>query len=435
MERRRKQFLQTPPGLMIVFAGTIYALVGILWFTRPDMMGTAFHRLRMIESLGTWPLWSGGWARVFERAGLYRPGMSAMATASIPFGIICALLIVAIGTMALVRVRMDHVDSLAAAPRPRKWREVMAAQSQRYPANRFFLDYDLVAMPLDEGPARMPEKALELLERVAAIEDLLDPPVGEVAVGVHAGPDLVVREDPVSLELAGALGGPNPFLAPVDVAAAVEELPWWAAILLHAALERIVARDGDGRAEAFAASVAGVARRMDDVWRHLNTLKAKHGDRLVLGRKGAKEGTLTLAEALEEDNPAAPDRVWLMDAIGRDHPELLGLLHRNQHLCGCLATVLAETRSAGIFPPESFRWLRFVDYRAWCFLRSVGAPTCPPIAAGAQAHWQAERVAGRPLEELQFKEAFRALRVEARKYLTPEAMRRLRAGRGGEVPA
>ncbi len=188
-----------------------------------------------------------------------------------------------------------------------------------------------------------------------------------------------------------------------------------------------MARDQAGTAEAFAGTVSAVACRMDDVWRHLNGLKARHGTKLVLGADGAPEGSLTLAEVLRDDNPAATDRRWLADAVARDHPELLGLLKRNHYLSGCLATVLVETRTAGIFPPESFRWLRFVDYPLWCFVRAVGAPASPPIAAGAQAHWLAERQAGGPIAAPQFAEAYRALQVEARKYLTDDTVRRLRA--------
>lgn len=426
MERRRKQFLQTAPGLILFFFGGIYMLVSLLWLTRPDLMGAAFHTLRMAESLGTWPLWSGGWDRVFADAGLYRPGMSAMASASMPFGLIAVVVMTAIGAVAMVRVKMDHLDGFASTRKPRAWRAVMEAQSHRHPANRFFLDYDLSAMPLDEGPARMPERALELLVRADAIVEVLDPPLGEVPAGTHAGPALVIRDDRLAEALMPALGPANPFLTAPDAEAAVEALSWPAAILLRASLERIAARDRDGSAEAFAATVAAVSARMDDVWRHLNALKARHGAKLVLGTKDASAGGITLAEALHDDNPAAADRRWLVEALSRDHPELLGLVKRNHYLSGCLATMLVETRTAGIFPPESFRWLRFVDYPLWCFLRTVGAPACAPVAAGAQAHWLAERQTSTPIEAPRFAEACRALRVEARKYLTDETVRRLR---------
>lgn len=427
MEKRRKQFLQTAPGLILFFLGGIYMLVSLLWLTRPDLMGAAFRDLRMVESLGTWPLWSGGWDRMFADAALYRPGMSAMATASMPFGLIAVVVTVAIGAVAMVRIKMDHLDGFASTRKPRAWRAVMEAQSHRHPANRFFLDYDLSAMPLDRGPARMPERALELLERAGAIGEVLDPPLGEVPAGIHAGPDLLVREDRLAGVLMPSLGPVNPFLTAPDAEAAVYALPWPAAILLRASLERVAARDRDGSAEAFAATVAAVAARMDDVWRHLNALKAKHGTKLVLGAERAAAGGVALAEALDEDNPAGPDRRWLVDALSREHPELLGVVKRNHYLSGCLATALVETRTAGIFPPESFRWLRFVDYPLWCFLRTVGAPASTPVAAGAQAHWLAERQAGTPIEAPRFTEAYRALRVEARKYLTDDTVQRLRS--------
>ena len=435
VEKRRKQFLQTPQGLGLVFAVMVYSLLSLLWFSRPDVIGAAFHKLRMIESLGTWPLWSGGWDQVFAAAATYRPSMAAMAAASAPFGLVFAVIAAAIGAVALVRVNMDHLDSLVASDKPKRWRAIMAAQSHRHPANRFFLDYDLAAMPLDRGPGRMPEKALDLLERTGAIAGLIDAPVGDVPPGVHAGPDLTIQPDRAAAALREALGPANPFLAAEDLQAAVAALPWPAAILIRTALERVAARDADSSAEAFADTIAAVGHRMDDVWRHLNALKVRHGDRLVLGLDGdgeeARRGEIiTLAEAMKTDDPSAGDRRWLLDALAPngDHPELLAHLRRNHFLSGCLATVLVETRTAGIFPPESFRWLRFVDYPLWSFLRTVGAPACAPVAAGAHAHWLAEQQAGLPLSEPQFTEAFRALRVEARKYLTDDAMRRLRQG-------
>jgi hypothetical protein len=231
----------------------------------------------------------------------------------------------------------------------------------------------------------------------------------------------------------------------------VSALPWPAAILIRTGLERIAARDADGSAEEFGATVAAVARRMDDVWRGLNALKAKRGPGLVLGLEGATDeerdadrrrialalklrpdAVVTLADVAAAADLARDDRAWLCEHLtaGGAPAGLLDLLLRNHYLSGCLATVLTETRTAGIFPPESFRWLRFIDYPLWCFLRTVGAPACTPIAAGAHAHWLAERQADGPLAEPHFTEASRALRQEARKYLTGDALRRLRARLG-----
>ena len=450
MEKRRKGFLQTPQGLGLIFAGMVYFLLSMLWYSRPDVIGGAFHKLRIIESLGSWPLWGGGWDQVFAEAGRYRPTMSDMATASVPFGLIFTVLTAVIAAIALVRVNMDHIDSLAASSKPKRWRQVMEAQSHRHPANRFFLDYDLASMPLDKGPARLPEKALELLERTGAIAELLDAPIGAVVTGMHAGPDIVLRTERASEALAEALGQANPFLASGDIAEAVAALPWPAAILIRAGLERVTARDADGSAEAFGTAVAEVGRRMDDVWRRLNALKAKRGPGLVLGLDGRSEderdadrrriatalklrtdAIVTLADAAAAADLARDDRAWIVEHLGAggERARLVELLQRNHYLSGCLATVLAETRSAGIFPPESFRWLRFIDYPLWCFLRTVGAPACTPVASGAHAHWLAESQAGRPLAEPQFTEALRALRQEARKYLTGDTLRRLRSQR------
>ncbi len=74
MEKRPKQFLQTIPGLTFFFLGALYLLVSLLWFAKPGLLGPAFHSLRMVESAGTWPLWSGGWDQVFAHAASYRPG-------------------------------------------------------------------------------------------------------------------------------------------------------------------------------------------------------------------------------------------------------------------------------------------------------------------------------------------------------------------------
>jgi hypothetical protein len=453
MEKRRKGFLQTPQGLGLVFAGMVYFLLSMLWFSRPDVIGGAFHRLRMIESIGTWSLWSGGWDQIFADAGTYRPTMTDMAAASLPFGLIFTVLTGVIAAIALVRVNMDHISSLVASSKPKRWRQVMEAQSHRHPANRFFLDYNLASMPLDKGPARLPEKALELLERTGSIAELLDAPIGNTAPGMHAGPDILLRTERVGEVLADVLGQPNPFLATGDIAEAVAALPWPAAILIRTGLERVAARDADGSAEDFSATVAAVALRMDDVWRRLNALKAKRGQGLVIGLDGATEeerdadrrriatalklrpdAIVTLADLAAATDLARDDRAWLSEhlAAGGAHARLVDLLRRNHYLSGCLATVLVETRTAGIYPPESFRWLRFIDYPLWCFLRTVAAPACTPIAAGAHAHWLAERQAERPLVEPQFTEALRALRQEARKFLTGETLRRLRSQLGAE---
>ncbi|WP_167375134.1 secretion/conjugation apparatus DotM-related subunit [Acetobacter malorum] len=96
------------------------------------------------------------------------------------------------------------------------------------------------------------------------------------------------------------------------------------------------------------------------------------------------------------------------------------LLTRNGYLFGMISTLLTQTRSCGILPPATFRWMRFYDYPMWCFLRATGMNTPTVEIAGMFDHAQVEQKSGVPFRRPYLTTSVEGIRLEANKYITED---------------
>lgn len=145
----------------------------------------------------------------------------------------------------------------------------------------------------------------------------------------------------------------------------------------------------------------------------------------LAGRRDASLALLgaasrSLAEAAAEDGegpqaaltlPArvtrAADAALTDPGIGRP---ALAILARHAYATTGLMSLLTEARRrSGVLAPASFAWLRLVDRPLWYALAPLGFeadgpelslhPSARAEGAGSRSHWEAERLAGRPLPE------------------------------------
>lgn len=90
---------------------------------------------------------------------------------------------------------------------------------------------------------------------------------------------------------------------------------------------------------------------------------------------------------------------------------------RHAYLLTVMATLLELARTDGVLATAEFIWLKPIDRPLWYMLNSVGRQTAFPEAAGAFAHWLAEKKLNRPLRVPMVEEAVKAIELALKEVL------------------
>lgn len=424
--------------------GLILALVafcgGVLWIVASQYLGPVYRVFRLIETAGLWHLT--GWGQYFAsvpRGGQYE--FWSLFLSSVPFGAFCAILVVLLGWHAHDKVKSQHIDNYTSHDGPLDYRDVMQKQAVLFPHNAFFLHFDMNKYPQDHGAAGMPMTAQEFLRSVKAVRFEQDVPkfdLDKIRTGLIArfGPENGLRE-------CFARTGSTYVLAagPDQIARHLEKLRWFEVLVLYGALARTTAMAGASE-KGFLVAVKRVDEFMRDIWRDIMIAVEAEKKRevvLSLGIETAKPA-IALADFLSEcadDFPtvkaarAALEMLIVGEApadqvaeLDKKVPVILGaqkdvhaILARHGFVSGVLADALLTTRRAGIFPPNVFLWLRFVDQDLWRFLIYVGMATPCAEASGVFEHFRAELALGQALAEPFLDDAPLAIIRESRNYV------------------
>lgn len=473
----------TYPVIGVLIALLLF-FCGLLWFVASPIIGKVYAVFRTIETFGAWTLT--GYGRYFwavPKGEQYE--FNSIFWSSVPFGLLNAGLILVLGLMAKEKIATKHINAKITHKNPPTPTDIMAKMAPLFPHNEFFLSYPMHRYAIDRGPTAMPLTALELLMACRALEFEADSQTrDELAASTDAerisflqrsgGAPFIANKERLRDALKGPFGPKNPFLGinlrdPAKVQTAIDALPWYAAIILYAAFARINALVG-GTSQQFDKALADIDDFMRDVWREINAAKRKEGDRLMIGPFEIEEERPN--EALEYDltgageppKPKAPEKkapkveepiILLSDYLREHGPKFqttatarrallkiittpaASLKERNvtaatriepgltQHgfVFGVLASALIATRSAGVFPPNLFLWLRYTERPMWRFLTFIGMDVTCPEAAGMFAHWRLECAAGVPRILPEIDDAvLDGIVREARKY-TPSGIR------------
>ncbi|MBK8176953.1 MAG: hypothetical protein IPK66_17330 [Rhodospirillales bacterium] len=110
-------------------------------------------------------------------------------------------------------------------------------------------------------------------------------------------------------------------------------------------------------------------------------------------------GTLARAAADHKAGDYLPPAVVFIQIQRETEPALRAealapLLAGHAYTATVLLRLLAEAREGGVLPPALFTWLKGVDRPLWYALNSLGRRMPFVEAAGAIAHYRAERAAG-----------------------------------------
>ncbi len=116
-------------------------------------------------------------------------------------------------------------------------------------------------------------------------------------------------------------------------------------------------------------------------------------------RAGALWGTLARAAADHSAGDYLPPAAVFTPIQRETEPVLQSealapVLAGHAYTATVLLRLLAEAREGGVLPPALFTWLKGVDRPLWYALNSLGRRMPFVEAAGALAHYRAERVAG-----------------------------------------
>lgn len=291
--------------VLIPFFG---GLMAVLWFAASPFIGFIYKLVRTVESLGIWAVIPGGWGRYFwsVRNGS-RYSFESIFFSSVPFNIISALMIAALGWVAYRRVTTQHIDSHIKSDPPIGYKDLMKKQAPLFPSNEFFLLFPMEEYPIDRGPARYPLTAIEFLASCNAIE------------GIYADVDAAKPEttgwkidtQAVTRQLVSVFGPSNPFLdTDFSIASAsreeirekVDALPWHVVSLIYVCLLRIYALSVHVKDdEAFAQSYWTADEHLKSVWREINKIKKDNMDFITLGFIDADDEQLKRAVAAERD--------------------------------------------------------------------------------------------------------------------------------------
>ncbi|WP_234053785.1 MULTISPECIES: hypothetical protein [unclassified Xanthobacter] len=445
--------------LFVLSVGLLTLVGGVLWLVVNPVLGPVYRVVRLVETGGLWLLTGWGkyffsvpWGGGYEFAALFR--------SSIPFGMLLSVLVGLMGYSAYKKVIANHIDSFTAHEQPPGYRDIMRKVSALYPHNDFFLRFDMSAYPQDRGAAGMPMTAQEFLRSVGA-------------TSFRSDGTPVFDQERIRDGLKARFGDPNPFLrcfdsserrskriaSPAEIRERVAALPWHQAVLLFAALTRINAMAGKDE-KLFLKNIRDVDDYMRDIWRAINeAVRSEDAEGMrevvldITPDNFGEKPKVSLAAFLNEPvGPAARPRaeafsevkgarealVYLITGEGapgeveklanakipivmvaEDRPQTVidPILAGHGFIAGVLAHSLVETRKSGIFPPNGFLWMRFVDQNLWRFLVYVGLATPCAEAAGLYEHWRAEMRMGEAILEPFIEEAPNAVLAEARKYV------------------
>ncbi len=155
--------------------------------------------------------------------------------------------------------------------------------------------------------------------------------------------------------------------------------------------------------------------QLGDYWKNLEALPiatkalfAVFAARINRDRNGAQALLLQIADSAQTGKLNFSG----VDALLRKHVKnklIARTVHSHAYVLTVMASMLTLARNDGVLASADFLWLKPVDRRLWLMLNSVGRQTVFSEVAGPFAHWNVERVMGRPLRSPRVDEAVNGL--------------------------
>jgi intracellular multiplication protein IcmP len=166
--------------------------------------------------------------------------------------------------------------------------------------------------------------------------------------------------------------------------------------------------------------------QLGDYWQNLEALPiatkalfAVFAARINRDRDGAQKLLLQIADSAQTGklNFSGVDPLLKKHIKNKLIPKTV---HSHAYVLTVMASMLTLARNDGVLASADFLWLKPVDRRLWLMLNSVGRQTVFSEVAGAFAHWNVERVMGRPLRSPRVDEAVNGLEAAIKDILYME---------------
>lgn len=288
--------------IIVVLMGVVIGMLSLLWWVASPMIGKAYAWIRIIETGGGW-LFT-GWGQYFWRMPFGdKYAFSSIFHSSVTFNLVFGLFIFVLGLIAHHNVSEKHIRAKVQHKKPLGYNDVMKLQAPEFPANQFFLDFEIAKdYSVSKGPARMPITALELLLEVDAIEGIHQ---GDTLSDPSAATGWKINEDLVTARLVRDFGPLNPFARKNfpfrnkdAIQTAIDAIPWHTVSIVYASVARLYALDTMDT-DDFEATNAEIENYLKDIWREINKGKKSLGALLVLGYIDQDDKRLKLEAAKE----------------------------------------------------------------------------------------------------------------------------------------
>lgn len=278
---------QSPTVAILIGLAMIMFFCTVLWLAARRQMANIYGMMRSVEFPIIWEYLPG--AANFKRDILvagHTPNFSTIYLHSTYIGMFFLAMIAIIMLLSLIRLEKfgikKHME--IKSPYGLSPEEVMGMYAELEPSVQFFKDYPLLELSTTRGDGRQPMKAMEVIEAAGALKGIDE----NFASGEL--PSLRIDEAAMRKWFVNRLGPENPFTdfqipaletAPA-VEAAIDKLSWTAVLILYPALWKKHSFIVDSK-KGFENTIDQVDGFIADIWRDLNALKKREGDRLVLG--------------------------------------------------------------------------------------------------------------------------------------------------------
>jgi len=278
---------QSPTVAIMIGMGMIMFFCTVLWLAARRQMANIYGLIRSVEFPFIWEYLpaSANFKTEILQAG-HKPSFATIYLHSTYIGMFFLAMIAVIMLLALIRLEKfgikKHLD--IKSPYGLSPDDVMSMYAEVEPSVQFFKDYPLLELSTTRGDGRQPMRAMEVIEAAGALKGLKE----DFASGEL--PTLKVDEGAMRQWFVDRLGPENPFIdfeipaletAPA-VEAAIDKLPWTAVLILYPAIWKKHSFIVDSK-DGFDKTVDLVDDFIADIWKDLNALKRREGDRLVLG--------------------------------------------------------------------------------------------------------------------------------------------------------
>ena len=293
MDNRSNHASNSPFVIAILLLGIVMVFATVAWLGARRETAALYGIIRSIE----FPFVNrivphAEWFSLDALRAGAMPGLTMIYTNSLIYGLFFTAMI--LGVLMLALLRLDrfsikpHIGIKSGKGRGHV--EIMERLARNEPSIQFFIDYDMLDLPTNEGTARQPMRAIELL--------LYTDTIRQIKLDTRAAkpPTLTLDEDRLRHWMTARFGRENPFIAiPTrrlldagEVERAVDELSWYAVLVLYPALWRVHAFHVEG-GDGFQTVQKGVETFIADTWKELNGFKKEFRDGIALGYASAAD--------------------------------------------------------------------------------------------------------------------------------------------------